>query len=196
MSESIGNARLVHECIVIGVSAGGFRALSAILPKLPGDAAVAVLIVQHTRADAGDFLVRHLDRICQAHVKHAEDKEPIVSPNVYIAPPGYHLLVERNRTLSLTLGEPEHFARPSINVLFESAAHVYQNKLIGIILTGAGTDGSLGIKRVKENGGLTIVQDPKTADVHFMPRSAIQAAPVDYILPLDAIGGFLSKMGS
>ena len=196
MSESIENARTVHECIAIGVSAGGFRALSAILPKLPQQARVPVLIVQHTRADAGDFLARHLDGICQAPVKHAEDKEPILPGTVYIAPPGYHMLVEQDRSLSLSVDEPEHFARPSIDALFESAADVYREKLIGIILTGAGTDGSLGLKRVKENGRLTIVQDPKTAEMDFLPKSAMLAVSVDYILPLDAIGGFLSKMGS
>lgn len=196
MNGSTANYRLPHECIVIGVSAGGFKALSAILPKLPDPCAVAVLIVQHTKADAGDFLARHLDRICAIRVKHAEDKEAVETGTVYLAPPGYHLLVERNRTLSLSVDEPVHFARPSIDVLFESAAPVYRHRLIGIILTGAGTDGCIGLKAVKEHGGLTIVQDPKTAEVDFLPRNAVQTVTVDYILPLEAIGGFLARMAA
>lgn len=194
MSGSTVKDRLPHECIVIGVSSGGFRALSALLPKLPTHCRVAVLIVQHTKADAGDFLARHLDNICAIRVKQAEEKEAIATGTVYLAPPGYHLLVERDKTLSLSVDEPVHFARPSIDVLFESAAPVYRDRLIGIILTGAGTDGCIGMKAVKENGGLTIVQDPKTADVSFLPRSVLQQVSVDYILPLDAIGGFLARM--
>ncbi len=194
MSGSTASGKLPHECIVIGVSAGGFKALSTLVPKLPEHCRVAVLIVQHTKADAGDFLARHLDRISSVRVKHAEDKEAIRMGTVYLAPPGYHLLVERGKTLSLSVDEPVHFARPSIDVLFESAAPVYRDRLIGIILTGAGTDGCAGLKAVKEHGGLTIVQDPKTAEVDFLPKSALQTVTVDYILPLEAIGGFLARM--
>jgi len=194
MSGSTASCRLPHECIVMGVSAGGFKALSVLLPKLPKHSRIAVLIVQHTKADAGDFLARHLDNICGIRVKQAEDKEAIDAGTVYIAPPGYHLLVERDKTLSLSVDELVHFARPSIDVLFESAAPVYRDRLIGIILTGAGTDGCSGMKAVKKHGGLTIVQDPKTAEVAFLPRSVLQKVTVDYILPLDAIGGFLARM--
>jgi len=112
---------------------------------------------------------------------------------VYIAPANYHLMIENNKTFSLTIDEYVNFARPSIDVLFESAADAYKNKLIGIVLTGSNNDGAKGIKRVKEYGGLAIVQDPETAESPTMPASAIAAVQPDYILSLEKIVQFLIK---
>ena len=113
---------------------------------------------------------------------------------IYIAPPNYHLLVEADRTFSLSIDEPVNYARPSIDVLFETAADVYKTNLIGVILTGANTDGSHGLKRIKETGGLSVVQDPSTAEADTMPRAAIAAVDVDYVLPLEEIGKVLTML--
>jgi two-component system chemotaxis response regulator CheB len=115
---------------------------------------------------------------------------------VYVAPANYHLLVEEDQTLSMTVGEKVNFARPSIDVLFETAADVFSAGLIGIILTGAGTDGSKGMKSIKESGGLTIVQDPGTAESDAMPKAAIAITVIDHILPLPEIGPFLNLITS
>jgi two-component system chemotaxis response regulator CheB len=129
-------------------------------------------------------------------VKEADEKEPIEKGTVYIAPPNYHLLVEKDRTFSLTVDERVNFARPSINVLFETAAEAYQDKLIGIILTGSSDDGTNGLIKIKEKGGLVIAQDPATAESPFMPAAAIARVNVDYILPLKGISSLLIKEGT
>jgi len=179
------------EAIVVGVSAGGFKALHTILPLFPRDFLIPIIIVQHRREDHDNFFVESLNRCCKLIVKEPEDKEKIRSGIVYIAPAEYHLFVERNFTFSLSADEPVHFARPSIDVLFESAACTYKDKLAGIILTGANNDGSNGIKVIKEYGGLTIVQTPEDAEVDSMPRSAILTKSVDFILFLKDIVPFI-----
>jgi two-component system, chemotaxis family, protein-glutamate methylesterase/glutaminase len=183
-----------HEAVVIGVSAGGFEALSIILGQLPADFQWPILIVQHMGAHAGDFLSGHLDRLCPLSVKEAEEKEFIKPGYVYIAPGGYHMLVEDDLSLSLSVDIRVQYARPSVDVLFESAADVYRNKLIGVVLTGANSDGSMGLRMIKECGGLAIVQDPATAESSVMPAAAIKVANVDYVLPLQSIGDFLGKL--
>ncbi|MFH1489659.1 MAG: chemotaxis protein CheB, partial [Pseudomonadota bacterium] len=147
---------------------------------------------QHPTSD--DFLAHYLNERCELKVKQADEKEDILSGVIYLAPPGYHLMVEEDRTFSLSVDEPVNFARPSIDVLFETAAEVYGEKLVGVVLTGASADGSHGLKRVKESGGLAVVQDPETAEVGIMPRAAVDASEVDYILPLEEIGPFLNKL--
>ncbi|RJQ14772.1 MAG: hypothetical protein C4560_11750 [Nitrospiraceae bacterium] len=183
-----------YEAIVIGSSAGGMRALTAILSSLAAGFTLPVIIVQHQQQSDYNYLAHLLNEKCPLTVKDAEEKESIRPGTVYIAPPGYHLMIENDRTFSLSMFEPVNFARPSIDVLFESAADVYGEKLIGIILTGANDDGSRGLKRVKELGGLAIVQDPATAEASSMPKAAIEATGVDQILPFERIGGFLSDM--
>ena len=186
---------LRFEAVVIGVSAGGMGALPMILSALPAHFALPVVVVQHMHPNSDDYLARALDDRCKASVKQADEKETIAPGVVYIAPPNYHLLIEEDKTLSLSVAERVNYARPSIDVLFEAAADVYGAKLIGIILTGANHDGSLGLKRVKESGGLAIVEDPVTAEVNSMPRKAIAATEVDHILPLEEIGPFLVGIG-
>ena len=133
----------------------------------------------------------HLNRLSRIQVKEAADKQTIQPATAYLAPPSYHLLVEYDRVLCLTVDEPVHYARPSIDVLFETAADVYGERLIGVILTGANSDGSQGLKRIQQYGGLTIVQNPATAESPFMPQSAIEAAKPDHIVDLAAIGPLL-----
>ena len=183
-----------YEAIAIGVSAGGVKALGIILPHLPPDFNLGIIIVQHLHPSADDSLVHRLNKSCTLVVKLADEKEPIVPGVIYIAPPDYHLMVEEDRTFSLSIDEPVNYARPSIDVLFETAADAYGSKLVGIVLTGANADGSHGLKRIKEAGGMTIVQDPTTAEVDTMPKAAIAATQVDHVIPLEEIGQFLIKL--
>jgi len=144
---------------------------------------------------SSDYLSSFLDKNCQLKVKEAEDKEEILMGTVYIAPSAYHLVIEDDRTFSLTLFERVRYSRPSVDVLFESAAEVYRERLIGIILTGGNDDGSHGLKKVKECSGFALVEDPRTAEVSVMPRAALAATEVDAVLPLERIGPFLEKLG-
>jgi two-component system chemotaxis response regulator CheB len=183
-----------YRMVAIGVSAGGFRALGAVLPQLTKDFDLPVVVVQHTDPHADTFLVDYLNLLCPLKVRQACEKDPIAAGAIYFAPPNYHLLVEHDRTFALSIEAPVNFARPSIDVLFETAADVYGAHLVGVVLTGANSDGSQGLKKIKALGGLTVVQDPATAEAVQMPKSAIVAAKVDYILPLLKIGPFLNRL--
>ncbi|MBW2202531.1 MAG: chemotaxis protein CheB [Deltaproteobacteria bacterium] len=183
------------ECIVIGVSAGGMDALLKILPILPADFPLPVVVVQHLDPHSTDsYFAQYFNERCPIEVREANEREPVMVGNVYFAPPNYHLLIENDKTFSLSSDDKINFSRPSIDVLFESAADVYGQALVGLILTGASSDGAIGLKRIKENGGLTIVQDPKTAESNLMPLSAIQASPVDHILSLQDIPNLLQEL--
>jgi two-component system chemotaxis response regulator CheB len=183
-----------YSAVVIGVSAGGMEALHAVLSVLPPDFPVPVIVVQHMAPHSDDFLAQYLNDRCQPHVKEADEKETMRPGVVYLAPANYHLLVEDDKTLSLAVTKRINYARPAIDVLFESAADAFGPELIGIVLTGANDDGSRGLKKIKDQGGLVIVQDPEEAVADIMPRAAIAATAVDHILPLEAIGHFLCKV--
>jgi len=179
------------QAIVIGVSAGGFNATHAILSSFPEDFPLPVIIVHHRMEGSGTYLAESLNANCRLTVKEADEKEEIEPGTVYIAPAGYHLLIEKNRTFSLCVDEPVCYARPSIDVLFETAAQTYMSHLIGIILTGANSDGSEGVRRIKEKGGLTIAQDPETAEAKAMPAAAIATKSIDFVMTLEEIPAFL-----
>ncbi|MFU8818515.1 MAG: chemotaxis protein CheB [Desulfurivibrio sp.] len=183
-----------YRAVVIGVSAGGLEALRLILARLPADFPVPVVVVQHQGPEAEGFLARYLDQRCEVVVKEAEDKETALPGTVYLAPANYHLLLEDDGSFALSLEGRHRFSRPSIDILFESAADVYGPRLIAVILTGANDDGSQGLAAVKRRGGLAVVQDPATAEVAAMPTAAIAAAAVDFVLPLRAIGPFLVNL--
>jgi len=185
-----------YKAVVIGVSAGGSAALAALLPGLPEDFPLPVLVVQHLPPGNGGYLVESLDQKCAMVVKEAEEKETLRPGCMYIAPPDYHLLVERDETLSLSVDEKVNYSRPSIDVLFESAAYAWSSGVIGVILTGASTDGSKGLALIKERDGMTIVQDPTIAEQPIMPRAAIDAADVDHVLGLEEIGELLIELGT
>ncbi len=185
---------LLLRAVVIGVSAGGIEALTRILPLLPDDFAAPILVVQHMGPDSDSFLAKHFDSLCRVRVKEAEDLEEVVDGVVYIAPPDYHLMIEDDETIVLSVDEKVNYARPSIDVLFESAADVYGSEFVGIVLTGANNDGSQGVKTIKERGGLVIVQDPASAYMKAMPESAILATDIDYVLPLEDIGSLLLQL--
>ena len=183
-----------YEAVVIGTSAGGMEALSSVISQLPSDYQLTVAVVQHCNPKAGSFLSNHLDNISSIQVIEAEDKMPVSASTVFIAPAGYHLYIEDNRTFGLSLDAKENYSRPSIDVLFESAASVYRDLLVGVVLTGANSDGTKGLMRIKDYGGLCIVQDPKTAQASMMPLSAINALRVDHVLKLEEIGVFLCSL--
>ena len=183
-----------YRAIVIGSSTGGMEALKIILEVLPKDFPVPILIAQHISPHSDNYLAKFLDNACKVSVREAEEKEKAIPGHVYLAPPNYHLLVEKDGFISLSVEARVSYARPSIDVLFESAAEAYKGGLIGIVLTGANSDGSKGLKRIKECRGLTIVQDPNTAQAEAMPRAAIGATNVDHIMPLTEIGQLLNKI--
>jgi len=164
------------------------------LSPLPKDFPLPIIIVQHLHPHSNSYLARILEHHSQLRVKQADEKEAILNGWVYIAPPAYHLLIEEDRTLSLSVDKPVKYARPSVDVLFETATYAYRENLIGIILTGANNDGSNGVKKIKDAGGYVIVQDPKTAVASSMPEAAINSVEVDKVLPLYNIGEYLVQL--
>jgi two-component system chemotaxis response regulator CheB len=185
-----------YRAVVIGVSAGGIEALTLLLPALPAGFPVPVAVVQHRDPRADNFLAGYLDRLSRIAVSEAEDKEPFCAGHAYLAPAGYHLLLEADRTLSLSVDARVNHSCPSIDVLFESAADVFSGSLIGIVLTGANADGAQGLKAIKARGGMAIVQDPETAQAAAMPRAALAATPVDYVVALAGIAPLLLRVSA
>ena len=180
-----------YELIVVGASLGGLRALEALLVRLPVDAGVAVAVAQHRSADSSrGSLESMLQQHTQMRVLEAGDKQAIESGNVYVAPADYHLLVEPG-SFALSIDARVQFARPSIDVLFESAADAYGERLIGIVLTGANADGAAGLAAVKKRGGVAVVQEPRTAEARAMPEAALKLTAADAVLPVEEIGAFV-----
>ena len=179
--------------VVIGASAGAIQALSEILPALPADFSVPILIVVHIPANSNNILAPLFDRKCRMAVREAEDKEPALGGVIYFAPPGYHLLVEAEGTLALSSDEEVLYSRPSIDVLFETAADAYGPALIGIILTGANSDGAKGLKAIAAAGGTALVQNPNNAYASAMPQAALAECSTARAMSLAEIVSFLVK---
>ncbi|WP_407293019.1 chemotaxis protein CheB [Stutzerimonas zhaodongensis] len=182
------------DAVVIGASAGGLAALSALVSGLPQAYRLPLLMVQHVPPTGPTQLVEIFQRKTELAVKEAGDKEPVLGGTLYFAAPGYHLLVEADLSLSLSQDDAMHFSRPSIDVLFESAADVWGERVAGILLTGANEDGAAGLEAIQQAGGLTIVQDPGEAEVPTMPLAALQRFAPDYILPLRDIHRLLREL--
>ena len=183
------------ELVVIGTSLGGLHALTRILRDLPADLPVPIAVVQHRGPDVeGQGLAALLQHATPLAVEDAEDKLPMQRGTIYLAPPDYHLLIEEPGQLALSVDHPVLAARPSIDVLFESAAEAYGPALLGVLLTGASTDGARGLAAIKTRGGRAIVQEPSTAESSTMPAAGIAATPVDYVLPLDRIGTYVTTL--
>jgi len=182
------------EAVIVGSSAGGIRALGNLLAPLPNDFPLPIIVVQHLHPESESYLPKILATHCLLPVKQAEEREIIQAGSVYIAPPNYHLLIEEDRSFSLSLEPPVRYARPSVDVMFETAVYAYRDKLIGIILTGANDDGSYGVKKIKQMGGYVIVQDPRTAEAEAMPKAAIAATEVDKVLPIEQVGLYLLQL--
>lgn len=183
---------LAFELVVVGASHGGLSALQIFLPALARDFPLPVVVVQHRGRD-GDDLCQFLRRRSALPLGEPEDKEELVPGRVYLAPRDYHLLVERDG-FALSTEAPVSYARPSINVLFESAADVYRERTIGVILTGANHDGARGLARIKSYGGLAVAEEPASAESRGMPEAAIAATHVDAILPLAEIAPYLNQL--
>lgn len=190
----IANNLIRFKAVVVGVSSGGVDALKVLLGGLPADFPLPVMVVAHISPEANNGLALLLDDLCRIRVKEADELDQLEPGTVYIAPPNYHLLVEKGELLALSVDPPVRFARPSVDVLFESAADVYGPALVGVIMTGAGTDGSSGLKRVKDAGGLAVVQDPDDAEVDSMPRSAMAATLPDHLVPLAGVAELLVRL--
>lgn len=180
---------------VIGTSLGGLNALMVILASLPKNLPMAIAIAQHRHKDSDHKLVDFLQQQSLLPIIEVEDKQAILPGQVYLAPADYHLLVEVDH-FSLSTEAPVTYARPSIDVLFESAADAYSEQAIGAILTGASVDGAIGLAKIHAQGGLTIVQQPETAERRTMPDAAIAAVKEAKILPLSQIAPFLAKICS
>jgi two-component system chemotaxis response regulator CheB len=181
--------------IVLGGSLGGTRALRAILGALPPDFPETIAIALHRarQSEADDMLVHILQQDCALPVSEPVDKEPIAAAHVYVAPPDYHLLVE-GASFSLSTDEPVQYARPSIDVLFESAADMLGSRLTAVVLTGANQDGARGARRVLERGGLVVVENPATAESEIMPLAALETTGTPHVYSAEEIGPFLVRL--
>jgi two-component system, chemotaxis family, protein-glutamate methylesterase/glutaminase len=182
------------DAVVIGASAGGVEALSVLLPALPASSQASVFIVLHLPRDRPSLLSEIFARKCALPVREAEDKESVAAGTVYFAPSNYHLLLDEGPQMSLSADDLVHHSRPSIDVLFESAADVYGERLLGIILTGANEDGAAGLAAVHDSGGVTVVQTPATARSPQMVMSALKMRPADLVLPLERIAALLTTL--
>jgi two-component system chemotaxis response regulator CheB len=184
----------VPQAVVIGASSGALEALSVILPSLPDQFRLPIMVVVHIPPDKTSILAELFDAKCNLRVIEAEDKEPIQAGTVYFAPPGYHLQVETDKTLSLSNDHPVRFSRPSVDVLFESAADAYGGGLVAIVLTGANEDGANGLKTVVASGGTGVVQDPNEAFSSAMPAAALALCPTASVLSLQEIARYLHRI--
>jgi two-component system, chemotaxis family, protein-glutamate methylesterase/glutaminase len=180
------------DLVAVGTSLGGLNALTKLLGTLPERFRVPITIVQHrTMSRAGDGLATLLQEHTRLTVIEAEDKMALEPGKIYLAPADYHLLIEEPGRVALSTDAPVRAARPSIDVLFQTAAEAYRDALVGVLLTGASADGAEGLAAVKAYGGRAIVEDPATAECRTMPAAALAATSVDYVLPLDRIGDHL-----
>lgn len=181
------------QLIVIGASAGGLAALQVVLPELAEKFPCPLVIAQHRGKDVGSGLREFLQKSSKLPVAEPEDKAPIEAAHIYLAPGDYHLLIE-NGHFALSTDAPVWYARPSINVLFESAADAYGERVTGLILSGSNADGARGLAAIKARGGTTLVEEPATAAYPVMPEAALAASPVDHVLPLAEIAPFLNSL--
>jgi len=183
-------SRSPFDMVVVGASSGGLQAFRELLGALPARFPVPLAVVQHRRADSGSRLAELLDAATSLEVREADDRETPAAGTVYLAPPGYHLLVEAG-AFRLSVDPPESYARPSIDVLFESATEAFGRRVAGVLLTAASEDGAQGIAAIAARGGLTIVEDPETAFSPIAPRAALARARVQYVRPLGQIAPLL-----
>jgi len=184
-----------YSLLVIGGSAGSLEVLMQVLPMLHPPS-FPIVIVLHRRNSEDLALEELLAVKSKFPVEEVEDKTKLIDGHLYIAPPDYHLLFERNGVLSLDISEKIHFSRPSIDVSFESAADAYAENVAAVLLSGANTDGSKGLATIQSVGGLTIAQDPATAEVDLMPRSAIEAGFVETIIKADDLADYINGLSS
>ena len=177
---------MAYSVVAIGTSWGGLAALTKLLGDLPMDFGIPVVVVQHRSKDSERLLVQLLQDATDMKVGEIEDKDPLTPGTVHVAPANYHVLIEQGYA-SLTVEEPVRYSRPSIDVMFSSAADTYGTAAIGVVLTGANEDGARGLAHIVKRGGLALVQDPKTAEIPIMPQAAIRVVPTAEVLPLETL---------
>jgi two-component system chemotaxis response regulator CheB len=175
------------DVVAVAASAGGLQALSGVLSLLPADFPAALVVVQHLDPRHRSLMADILSRRTALKVKQAEEGDELSPGTVHIAPPNKHLLVNPDGTLTLAQSELVHFVRPSADLLFESVAASYKERAIAVVLTGTGSDGTMGVQAIKKMGGTVIAQDEATAEFFGMPGAAIQTGNVDFVLPLKEI---------
>lgn len=180
-----------YQAVIIGCSAGGVSALTQILPEIPKNFPLPIIVVSHQFPYSGSLLSNVLNNHCQLVVQDAEEKVLPSKGHIYTAPPNYHLLIDNKGFFELNIDPKVCFSRPSLDVTFETAAECYREHLICVVLTGANSDGTYGAQVIKSHRGVVIVQAPETADSKSMPESVIAAGCADYIIPLKNISGKL-----
>ncbi len=184
------------ELFVIGASAGGIDVLNKLLPAFKKNSRYIVAVVIHLPPDGPNLLTSLFSPICELAVTEATSGEDLRPDTIYFCPSDYHLCIEPNHTLSLSSEDPLNFSRPSIDILFESAAYAFRKKAVGILLTGANNDGAAGLKKVQEQGGVTIVQEPRNAEYDTMPLSAMEMMKPDYVLTEAEIIELIDKVST
>ena len=182
------------DIVALAASAGGLKALTDVLAALPSDFPAALVIVQHLDPRHRSLMAEILGKRTALPVSEAREGDRLSPGHAYVAPPNRHLLVNPDRTLSLTQTELVHFVRPSADLLFESAAASYRDRAIAVVLSGSGKDGAMGVKAIKKMGGTVIVQDARTSEFHGMPEAAQQTGMADFVLPLHEIPGALQTL--
>ena len=182
------------EVLVIGVSAGSLEVILHALPLLKNPLPISIIIVLHRKNNSDSTLTNLFKAKTRIAVKEAEEKEIIRAGHIYIAPPDYHLLIEKDRTFSLDYSEKVHFSRPSIDLTFQTAAETYRESLAGLLLSGANADGAEGLELIKLTGGKVAVQNPKTAEVSYMPQQALDKLEPDYILDIKQVADFINGL--
>ena len=180
--------------IAIGGSAGGVEALAELLPSLTARGALSIFVVVHQPRDRSSILPTIFAPRCALAVCEPDDKQVVQPDHIYFAPADYHMLVDSGRRISLSTDDPVHFSRPSIDVLFESAADVYREQLLAIVLSGGNEDGADGAQAERRAGGFVVVQDPATARLPMMPRSALARVAADAVLPVTRISALLNEL--
>lgn len=186
-------ARNEGRAVFIGGSWGGLEASSRVLAPLPGSLPAPVFLVLHQRQSSDSRLAWLLRHRTGLKVRDPGCGDPIEPGHLYVAPPGYHMLIDREREIAFSMGPAVHFSRPSIDETFFSGGYVYGKDAVAVILTGANEDGAEGIRYIAKRGGVTIAQSPETAEAGLMPRAAIDTGHVQHILDVDDIAGFLEK---
>ena len=181
------------EALIIGGSAGSLNVIISILPSIKSVLSFAIILVLHRKAGR-DLLSELLASKTEMVVKEIDEKEKIKPSHIYIAPPNYHLLIEEDRTFSLDASEKVNFSRPSIDVTFQSAAEVYKQNLVCLLLSGANSDGTDGLIKVKENGGTVLIQEPSTAVVSYMPQNAMDRVQADKVLEIDEMADYINRL--
>ena len=184
----------MYKAIVMGTSYGGPDALKIILPRLGIGFPIPIIIVLHIGEHSNDIFIEYMNSICPLEVKEAESNEKIREGFIYFAPPNYHLIIESDFTFSLSTDQKRNFSRPSIDILFESAAWAYSKSLIGVVLSGANSDGAVGLKMIKDFGGMAIIQNPCSSLSPAMPRAALKIARPEIRLRLEEIADKLIEL--